>query len=108
MFTSQIVNLVISKELAVPNEREKSNTGRRITDLMSKPRLGLMRLSALELVDKLQLSYGLRMREVFREADLFSSLLQMYALYPYNDMGLRHVTSIISYSMDPEMACKLN
>ena len=44
------------------------------------------------------------MLEVFREADLFTVLLKMYALYPYNDIGLRYVTSIISYALDHTLA----
>ena len=44
------------------------------------------------------------MLEVFREADLFTVLLKMYALYPYNDIGLRYVTSIISYALDYTLA----
>ena len=67
-------------------------------------RLGLMRLAALELLDKLQLCYGLRILEVFKEVDLFTSLLKMYALYPYNDIALRHVTSIFMYALDPKIA----
>ena len=63
-----------------------------------------MKLSSLELLDKLQLCYGLRMLEVFREADLYSVLLKMYALYPYSDIGLRYVTSIISYTLDHTLA----
>ena len=63
-----------------------------------------MRLSSLELLDKLQICYGLPMLEVFREADLFTVLLKMYALYPYNDIGLRYVTSIISYALDHTLA----
>ena len=63
-----------------------------------------MRLAALELIDKLQSCYGLRMLEVFRDADLFSSLLKMYALYPFNDIALRHVTNVISHAIDTELA----
>jgi hypothetical protein len=63
-----------------------------------------MRLAALELLDKLQLCYGLRMHEIFKEADLFTSLLKMYALYPYNDIALRYVTSIFMFALDPKIA----
>ena len=66
-----------------------------------------MRLTALELLDKLQLCYGLRMLEVLKEADLFMSLLKMYALYPFNDIALRHVTSILTYSLDHKIAKEL-
>ena len=64
----------------------------------------MMRLAALELVDKLQLCYGLRMLEVYRDADLYASLLKMYAQYPYNDMALRLATSVLSYALDHKLA----
>jgi len=64
----------------------------------------MMRLAALELLDKLQLCYGLRMLEVFKEADMFTSLLMIYDFYPYSDLAHRHVTSIISYSIDSSEA----
>ena len=67
-----------------------------------------MRLSALELIDKLQLNYGIRMLEVIKETDLFPSFLKMYALYPYNDIALKHVTNLISYALDPALAKTLN
>lgn len=44
------------------------------------------------------------MLEVFKEADLFSKLLSMYALFPYNDMALRYVTSILSFALDHKLA----
>lgn len=67
-------------------------------------RLGLMRLAALELLYKLQLCYGVRMLEVIKEADLFPSLLKMYELYPYNDVALRHVTMILLFALDTDLA----
>ena len=42
--------------------------------------------------------------EVLQEADLYSSLLKMYALYPNNDIALQYVTSIISYAIDHKLA----
>ena len=33
--------------------------------------------------------------------------MKMYALYPYNDMALRYVTNIISYSLDNTIAKEL-
>mgnify|MGYP000616112439 CR=1 FL=1 len=82
-----------------------------MSEFRARPRLGLMRLSALELLDKLQLCYGIRMLDVFKEAadsDLYSSLIRMYARYPYNDIALRHVTSIIAYSMDHDLAKQMS
>lgn len=64
-----------------------------------------MRLSAIELLDKLQQSYGIRMLDVFKETgSLFPSLLEMYARYPYNDIALRQVTNIIAHALDSELA----
>jgi len=44
------------------------------------------------------------MLEVFRDADLFSSLIKMYAFYPYNDMALRLVTSVLASALDDKLA----
>ena len=104
---STIVQLVISFDLAVIDENATTTTDMSFSAVMTKTRtlrLGLMRLSEIELLDKLQLCYGLRMLEVFREADLFSMLLKMYALYPYNDIALRYVTNIISFALDHKLA----
>ncbi len=108
-YMSDIVQLVISFDFQVTvgvSSNEKELKFSQIVDAArtDKPRLGLMKLAALELIDKLQNCYGLRMLEVFRDADIFSSLLKMYALYPFNDIALRHVTNVISYALDPELA----
>ena len=66
-----------------------------------------MRLSALELLAKLQQCYGLRMLEVIKEADLVPSLLKMYSLYPYNDVALRYVTNILLAALDQNIAKEL-
>ena len=71
-----IVQLVISFELSLvngtpSNERNELKIGEIIGN-SSVPRLGLMRLAALELLDKLHLCYGVRMLEVFKEADLYT------------------------------------
>lgn len=44
------------------------------------------------------------MLEVFKDADLFTSLIKMYAFYPYNDMALRLVTSVLSSALDDKLA----
>jgi len=67
-----------------------------------------MRLAALELLDKLQLCYGIRMLEVMKEVDLFPSLLKMYVQYPYNDVALRYVTNLILHSLDHKAAKELD
>jgi len=46
------------------------------------------------------------MLDVIKEADLFQSLLKIYELFPYNDIVLRHVTSIIAYALEPTLAAK--
>ena len=70
----------------------------------SFPKLGLMRLAALELLDMLHTFYGLRMLDVYREADLYNALIKFYALYPYNDIALRYVTSILANALDVDFA----
>jgi len=67
-----------------------------------------MRLAALELLEKLQLCYGIRILEVFKDADLFTSLIKMYAFYPYNDMALRLITSVLSSTLDDKLAKAMN
>ena len=44
------------------------------------------------------------MLEVIKETTLFPTLIELYARYPYNDIALRHVTSILSYALDPTLA----
>lgn len=44
------------------------------------------------------------MLEVLKDSDVYTSLMKMYALYPFNDMAQRYVTSIISYSLDHKLA----
>jgi len=63
-----------------------------------------MRLSALEILDKMQLCYGLRMLEVFKEADIFSKLIKMYGLFPFNDIALRFVSNVLCFGLDDKLA----
>jgi len=106
-----IVQLVISFELSLANgtpssERSELKIGEiigRSGSSGSAPRLGLMRLAALELLDKLHLCYSIRMLDVFREADLYTSILKFYALYPFNDIALRLVTNILAYAIDESL-----
>ena len=63
-----------------------------------------MRLAALELLEALHKYYGVRMLDVYREADIYTSLMKFYALYPYNDIALRYVTSILAHALDIELA----
>ena len=63
-----------------------------------------MRLAALELLEALHKYYGVRMLDVYREADIYTSLIKFYALYPYNDIALRYVTSILAHALDIELA----
>ena len=106
---SDIVQLVISFDFQVTSGLSSTDKELSFAQIIGSerqdlPRLGMMRLAALELIEKLQTCYGLRMLEVFKEADLFSSLLKMYALYPYNDIALRYVTNVISFALDPKLA----
>ena len=48
------------------------------------------------------------MLDIIKEANLFPSLLKMYALFPYNDIALKHVTNIISFALDPVLAKTLD
>ena len=97
---SEIVTQVIKPILS----NDKAATSSSISEISARPRLGLMRLSALELLDKLQMCYGIRILDVIKEAELLPELLKMYAVYPYNDIALRHVNSIISYALDTTLA----
>ena len=47
------------------------------------------------------------MLEVFKESDVYTALMKMYALYPYNDMAHRYVTNIVCYGLEPKLAKKL-
>ena len=107
-----IVQLVISFELSLENGTAITDCNEvKISDLLggvgSRPRLGMMRLSALELLEKLHTCYGIKMLDIYREADLYTSLMKFYALYPYNDIALRYVTSILQHALDNELAKKL-
>ena len=68
------------------------------------PRLGMTKLSALELLDKLHKCYGIRMLEAFKEADLYSTLLEYYEVFPYNDIALKLITSIFAHTLDHKEA----
>ena len=108
-FLSDVVQSVIAFEFSASSGVSTTDKQLNFTQILGAesrdlPRLGRMRLAALELVEKLQTSYGLRMLEVFKDADLFSSLIKMYAFYPYNDMALRLVTNIISSALDDKLA----
>lgn len=108
-FMSDVVQSVIAFEFSASSGVSTTDKELTFTQILGSlgrdlPRLGRMRLSALELVDKLQTCYGLRMLEVFKEADLFSSLIKMYAFYPYNDMALRLVSNILSSALDDKLA----
>ena len=102
----QIVQLVIQFELSIVKEVERGELCM-ISEIGvggSFPRLGLMRLAALELLEKLHGCYGLRILDVYREADLYTSLIKFYAMYPYNDIALRYVTSILAHALDIKLA----
>ena len=70
----------------------------------SASRLGLTKLAALELLDKLHKCYGVRMLEAFKEADLYSTLLEYFEAFPYNDIALKLITNIIAYTLDAKAA----
>ena len=64
----------------------------------------MTKLSALELLDKLHKCYGIRMLEAFREADLYSTLLEYYEVFPYNDIALKLITNIFAHTLDHKAA----
>lgn len=106
-FMSPIVSLVIQFELSLADPGIESGGLTMISVIghgSGAPRLGLMRLAALELLDKLQKSYGLRMLCVYKEADLFTTLLKLYSLYPFNDVAHSLVTSILAHALNRELA----
>ena len=73
-------------------------------DLGAAPKLGMTKLSALELLNKLNKCYGIRMLETFKEADLFATLLEYYEVFPYNDIALKIITNIVAYALDSKSA----
>ena len=44
------------------------------------------------------------MLEIFKEADLFVTLLKYYEAFPYNDIALKLITDIIAYTLDHKAA----
>lgn len=64
----------------------------------------MMRLRALELLEKLYKCYGVRMLYIYREADLYTSLIKFYTLYPFNDIALRLVTNVLTHALDTDLA----
>ena len=108
---SDIVQLVITFELTISDGVPSTERELKISEIIWRedklvPRLGLVRLSALELLDKLQLSYGLRMLEKFKDEDLYSTLMKMFALYPFNDIAHRYIVNIISFALDKKIGKK--
>ena len=69
-----------------------------------RPRLGMAKLTALELLNKLLKCYGVKMLETFKEADLYSTLLNYYEVFPYNDIALKLVTNIFARSINHQAA----
>ena len=114
-FMREIVQLVLAFEFqTMPEMPDAAAAGDRdmsITAVVGQNRktgspkkLGMMRLAALELIDKLNSCYGLAMLEVFQEADLFTTLLKLYALHPYNDIAHRYVTNVLAFALDHSLA----
>ena len=64
----------------------------------------MTKLYALELLDKLHKCYGIRILEAFREADLYSTLLEYYEVFPYNDIALKLITNIFAHTLDHKAA----
>ena len=66
--------------------------------------MGMTKLSALELLDKVHKCYSVRMLEAFREADLYSTLLEYYEVFPYNDIALKLISNIFAHTLDHKTA----
>ena len=64
----------------------------------------MTKLSALELLDKVHKCYSVRMLEAFREADLYSTLLEYYEVFPYNDIALKLISNIFAHTLDHKTA----
>ena len=68
-----------------------------------------MRLFSLALIDKAVRCLGLKLLIALEEngGDLFQTLLRLYGLYPFNDMALSYVTSILAHALDYDIADEL-
>ena len=44
------------------------------------------------------------MLEIYKEADLYSTLLNYYEVFPYNDIALKLVTNILARSINQQAA----
>ena len=44
------------------------------------------------------------MLEIFKEVDLFVTMLEYYAAFPYNDIALKLVTNIFAFTLDDKAA----
>ena len=64
----------------------------------------MAKLTALELLNKLLKCYGVKMLEIYKEADLYSTLLNYYEVFPYNDIALKLVTNILARSINQQAA----
>ena len=102
-----IVNEVVSFDLRLISTEPRANLsfeqviGNRTAP---RPRLGMAKLTALELLNKLLKCYGVKMLEIYKEADLYSTLLNYYEVFPYNDIALKLVTNIIARSINQQAA----
>lgn len=72
-----------------------------------KPRFGLTNLSALLLLKRLITCFGYQILKVMEEADLGKILLDLYAVFPFNDMALSLTTEILAYMIDAEEVRKI-
>jgi len=71
---------------------------------MRKNYVGHLRLQTAELLRRALICLGPRMLSVYMEADLFSVLLKLYALYPFSDMVLSMITSVLAHGLDFDKA----
>lgn len=98
-----IVNEVVSFDLRLIEAEQRGELtfdkiiGNRYTP---RPRVGMAKLTALELLNKLLKCYGIKMLETFKEADLYSTLLNYYEVFPFNDIALKLVTNIFARSIN--------
>ena len=63
-----------------------------------------MRLASIELTEKAVRCFGVKMLKAFTDTDLYQSLIKLYGIFPFNDIVMSLITSILSRAIDFTLA----
>ena len=115
-FLSLIIQAEISLDLSnatdqfetliplLDTELTSTNTVVQVAKLSQSNRLGNMRLVSIELLEKAMHFFGIKMLKVYEDAELYSTLIKFFGIFPFNDIALKTVSNILAHALDQEEA----